>query len=187
MSKAFIKESDNDDETPDDDRESNSLPNGKNYITPTGYKKLTTELQQLKFKERPEITKIIEWAAGNGDRSENGDYLYGKKKLREIDKRIRFLNKRIEAAEIIDPLKRVGETEKVYFGATVTILDEEDNKKVYSIVGVDEVDVLSKRISWLSPIGAALLKGSKGGIVTFASPKGQRDIEIIEVEYKEIY
>jgi len=183
MSKAFVKENDNDDS--DGDIQEPVVPGGKNYITPHGAKKLQNELKHLRNKERPEITKIVEWAAGNGDRSENGDYLYGKKKLREIDRRIRYLSKRLESAEVVDPLVHVGKL-KVFFGASVTIIDENDVEKTYSIVGVDEIDLDKKRISWCSPLGAALLKGTQGDILTFNSPRGAQEIEIIKVEYLEI-
>lgn len=184
MSKAFTREDNNSEDNSED--ELPPMPGGKNFITPDGFKKLQNELQHLKFKERPEITKIIEWAAGNGDRSENGDYLYGKKRLREIDKRLRFLNKRLELAEVIDPLLRTGETEKIYFGATVTIIDEENQERIYSIVGVDEIDLEKRKISWLSPIGNALLKSANGDLVTFQSPRGVREVEVVKVEYKKI-
>lgn len=156
----------------------------KNYITPTGLRRLEEEFRTLKYKERPEITQVVAWAAENGDRSENGDYIYGKKRLREIDSRMRFLAKRIESAEVIDPkLQNFGE---VRFGATVTILDDNDIQKSYSIVGVDEVDASAGRISWKSPLARALLNKKSGDIVTVVTPKGQQEVEIVMVEYKEI-
>jgi transcription elongation factor GreB len=157
---------------------------GKNLMTPHGARKLQDELKQLRFVERPEITRIVSWAAGNGDRSENGDYLYGKKKLREIDRRIRYVSRRLKDVEIIDPLTIV--SERVQFGATVLIRNEDDSEKEYRIVGIDEVDVGQGKISWVSPLGAALLKSSEGDIVLFRSPKGIREIEIVSVKYIEI-
>lgn len=184
MSKAFTKE----DQDLEDDFEEPSAPvgpGGRNYMTPTGVKLFQDELRELKTKTRPELTNVIAWAAGNGDRSENGDYIYGKKKLREIDRRIRFLSKRLESVEIVDPLKI--ESDQILVGATVTIRDEDDNEKTYAIVGVDEVDAAAGRISWLSPVGAALLKARVGDWVRYQSPKGPREIEIIEIRYIQIY
>ena len=146
--------------------------------------RLRAELRKLRYEERPEVTKTVAWAAGNGDRSENGDYLYGKKRLREIDKRMRFLAKRLEAAEVVDPLAI--NAEYVQFGATVKIRFEDDSERTYSIVGVDEVDVAKGRISWMSPLAKALLKAKEGDFVTFNSPKGQQDIEVLSVVYKEL-
>jgi len=156
----------------------------RNYITPKGLKSLIKELKSLKSDERPRLTEIISWAAGNGDRSENGDYIYGKKRLREIDKRIRFLSKRIESAEVIDPVKC--SADEVRFGATVTILDENDNEKTYSIVGTDEMDISKGYISWKSPLAMALLRKRTGDIITFRSPRGEQEIEITAVIYKEL-
>lgn len=181
MNKAFTKETD--EEIEDDEVEEPSIPQGKRYITPGGAKKLQTELLHLRTKERPEVCRIVEWAAGNGDRSENADYTYGKKRLREIDRKIRSLSKRLEVAEVIDPTKHPATEERVFFGATVTILDEDGEEKTYSIVGVDEIDLPRGRISWLSPLGAALLKGAKDEVITFKSPKGAREIEIVDVKY----
>lgn len=189
MNKAFTKEDTGHDfqaNRAGDSDDIPAIPGGKNYITPAGHKRMVKELQQLKSRDRPEITKIIEWAAGNGDRSENGDYLYGKKKLREIDRRIRFLNKRLEAAQVIDPKSRANAAGKIFFGATVTIAEEDGTEKVYSIVGVDEVDVAKGRISWASPLGAALLKATNGDAISFNSPKGIRDIEILDVQYVDL-
>lgn len=179
MSKAFTKE-DNDDTSPD--RELNpAVPGGKNYITPNGAERLRAELKKLRYEERPEVTRVVSWAAGNGDRSENGDYLYGKKRLREIDKRMRFLAKRLESAEIIDPLAVT--VSHVQFGATVTLRYEDDTEKSFSIVGIDEVDLSVGRISWMSPLARALMKSSEGDIVLFNSPKGQQEVEVIAVQY----
>jgi transcription elongation factor GreB len=180
MSKAFVKGDGESDDTPEIEAEA-SVPGGKNYITPAGAERLRQELKQLRYEERPEVTKVVAWAAGNGDRSENGDYLYGKKRLREIDKRMRFLAKRLEAAEIVDPLAI--QVAYVQFGATVTLRYEDDSEKTYSIVGVDEVDLSRGRISWMSPLARALIKASEGDLVTFHSPKGQQEVEILRVAY----
>lgn len=187
MSKAFTKESDDDLEPLDEDEnlaESGLAVGSKNYMTPQGAKKLRDELVRLKHGERPEVVKVVQWAAGNGDRSENGDYLYGKRRLREIDRRIRYLSKRLESAEVIDPATVTAEV--VQFGATVTIRDEDDNEKTYSIVGVDEIEVAKGKISWLSPLASALMKAKEGDTVTFRFPKGVQEIEILQVVYKEI-
>ena len=183
MSKAFTKESDGDDDREDE----KPLPAeiaGKNYMTPAGFKRMQDELQTIVRKTRPEVTQVVSWAAGNGDRSENGDYLYGKKKLRELDRRIRFLSKRLDAAEVIDPLKVA--SDQVRFGATVTFEDEDGNQKTYSIVGIDESDIAKGRISWLSPLANALLKAREGDVVTFHSPKGKQELEIISIRYIEL-
>ncbi|HLT22149.1 MAG TPA: transcription elongation factor GreB [Bacteriovoracaceae bacterium] len=153
-----------------------------NYITPNGHQRLVDELNQLLKVERPEITKLIQWAASNGDRSENADYLYGRKRLREIDRRLRFLNSRINEAVIIDPLQT--KSNKVQFGATVTVSDEEGNEKSYSIVGIDEVDTSKGYLSWKSPIGSALLTKEEGDEVVIRTPQGEIVFEIISIEYK---
>jgi transcription elongation factor GreB len=182
MSKAFTKEEDDRDE---DDAESMSpLPSGKNYITPAGAKRLRDELNLLLDETRPEIVRVVSWAASNGDRSENGDYIYGKRRLREIDKRIRFLTKRLEIAEVVNPSEKQGDT--VLFGATVTLENEDGAKKIYAIVGVDETDVARGRISWISPMGKALLQAKKGDVVTIHTPRGEEDLEILDVKYAEL-
>lgn len=182
MSKAFTKE---DHEPADEEAEIESpLPSGKNYITPQGLARLRSELTKLLDEERPEIVRVVSWAASNGDRSENGDYIYGKRKLREIDRRIRFLSKRIELAEVVNPLEKKGDT--VSFGATVTVEGEDGKRKKFSIVGVDETDIARGRISWLSPMGKALLQGSKGEMVVIRTPKGEEDLEIVDVRYEEL-
>src|SRR4051812_24269817 len=148
----------------DDEDESTSppIPPGTpNYITPTGFRRLKEEALHLLDKERPELVKVIHWAASNGDRSENADYIYGKRRLREIDRRIRFLTKRLDAAVVVDPAAREG-TDQVFFGATVTLLTAEGKEKIYSIVGIDETDVSQGRISWISPLARALIKASAG-------------------------
>lgn len=180
MSKAFTKE-DNDSGDNADTEVDASIPGGKNYITPAGAERLRQELKKLRYEERPEVTRVVSWAAGNGDRSENGDYLYGKKRLREIDKRMRFLAKRLESAEIVDPLAI--KVPYVQFGATVTLRYEDDSEKVYAIVGVDEVDLARGRISWMSPLARALMKASEGDVVMFQSPKGQQEVEVVTVTY----
>jgi len=184
MNKAFTKEDDSADGELDERDEMPLPPGGRHYLTINGAKRMRDELKQLRYKERPEVTKIVSWAAGNGDRSENGDYTYNKKRLREIDRRMRFLSKRLQSAEVVDPTKIVAD--QVLIGATVTICDEEGSKRVYSIVGVDEVDLAKRHISWMSPLGAALLKARAGDLITFQSPKGSQEVEVISIEYKEI-
>ena len=155
-----------------------------NYITPTGYARLCRELQQLVMKDRPEVTQVVSWAASNGDRSENGDYLYGKKRLREIDRRIRFLTKRLEKAQVVDPLAHRGK-DQIFFGATVTFLrNAGTTEETITIVGTDEVDPLRRRVSWVSPIARALLKAREGDCVTLRTPTGVDDIEVIAVDYR---
>jgi transcription elongation factor GreB len=182
MSKAFLPEQENTDE--DEGQEAPALPAGsKNYVTPAGHARLQHELTQLVKIERPEVVNIVSWAAGNGDRSENGDYIYGKKRLREIDRRIRFLSKRLENAVVVDPSAREA-TERVYFGATVTVLDQQGDEATYSIVGIDEADPGRGRISWIAPLARALLKAEVGDNVRFQSPGGLKELEIIAVEYR---
>ena len=180
MSKAFTKENDEiEDEVPDPVA---SLPAGtKNYITPAGHLRMKTELKVLVETERPEVVRTVSWAASNGDRSENGDYLYGKKRLREIDRRIRFLNKRLEIAEVIDPA-RPG-VEQVFFGATVTYCDSKGVERTISIVGQDEVDPPRGRISWISPVARALTRAREGDVVTLRTPAGIEELEIIALRY----
>jgi transcription elongation factor GreB len=180
MSKAFVK-GDGESDTDNGVEVEASVPGGKNYMTPAGAERMRQELRKLRYEERPEVTRVVSWAAGNGDRSENGDYLYGKKRLREIDKRMRFLAKRLESAEIVDPLAI--QVSYVQFGATVTIRYEDDTERIYSIVGIDEVDLSKGRISWMSPLARALMRAAEGDVVLFHSPKGQQEVEIIKVEY----
>ena len=185
MNKAFTRETDGD---ADDEQNASAppLPAGlKNYITPAGFKRLKDEALQLLDKERPELVKVIHWAASNGDRSENADYIYGKRRLREIDRRIRFLTKRLDAAVVVDPAARE-ETEQVFFGATVTLMHEHGEEKIYSIVGIDETDVSRGRISWISPLAKALIKAREGDTVTVKTPGGNESLEIVSVEYKAI-
>lgn len=155
-----------------------------NYISPKGHQKLVDELDQLVKVERPEVTKLVQWAASNGDRSENADYLYGKRRLREIDRRIRFLTQRLDAAIIVDPTKII--SEKVQFGATVELLDEEGNKRKFTIVGVDEVDTAKGRISWQSPIGKTLIGKSIEEEVLVKTPSGELTYEVVSIVYKPI-
>ena len=157
----------------------------KNYITPQGYSRLKVELTKLLDVERPELVKTISWAASNGDRSENGDYIYGKKRLREIDRRIHYLNKRLDSAELVDPARR-GDSDQIFFGATVTYAYVRGGKeeRIVTIVGVDEVDTKRGQVSWLSPIARVLLKRRSGDIVTLATPAGEAEIEIIGVRYR---
>ena len=170
---------------PDDEDAQPALPPGaKNYITPAGYARLKSELQRLLDKDRPELVKVIAWAASNGDRSENADYIYGKRRLREIDHRIRFLTKRLEIAEVIDPA-RPG-VEQVFFGATVTYCDSKGVERTVSIVGQDEVDPPRGHISWISPVARALTKAREGDVVTLRTPAGLEELEILALRYVEL-
>ncbi|HEX2825608.1 MAG TPA: transcription elongation factor GreB [Burkholderiales bacterium] len=155
----------------------------RNYMTPQGYAKLKAEFSQLWENERPELVKTIAWAASNGDRSENGDYIYGKKRLREIDRRLRYLSKRLDGAVVVDPAER-GETEQIYFGATVTYMTADGSEQTISIVGMDEVDPARGRVSWISPIAKALLKKTPGDRVRLSTPGGVEDIEVVDVRYE---
>jgi transcription elongation factor GreB len=159
------------------------VPKGKNYITPAGHARLRAELKQLLDEERPELVRTVAWAASNGDRSENGDYIYGKKRLREIDRRIRFLTRRLDNAEVVDPALR-GECDQVFFGATVTYVDGFGEERTITIVGMDEVDPARNRVSWIAPISRALLKARVGDVVNFESPRGLEEIEIVAVRYE---
>ena len=182
MSKAFTKEDGNGEE-PDDFEEEDVLPEGiKNLMTPEGYAALAKELEFLLREERPRITEIVSWAAGNGDRSENGDYLYNKKRLREIDRRIRYLTKRTECAEIVDPVRQQG-LEQVFFGATVTYVAADDKEITVKLVGVDEADMDQGKINWLSPVARALMKSKVGDEVDVRTAAGVSTIEIIDIEY----
>jgi transcription elongation factor GreB len=156
----------------------------KNYITPDGHKRLVDELEHLMRKERPEVTALIQWAASNGDRSENADYLYGKKRLREIDRRLRFLTSRLDMAQIVDPEKI--QSSKVQFGATVEVIDEDGSVKVFSIVGVDEVNTARGHISWQSPIGRSLIGKTEGDEVLVKVPTGELTFEIRRIKYQKI-
>lgn len=180
MSKAFTKESDADD---DDEPQLPALPaGGKNYITPQGYARLRDELFDLIDNERPKIVDVVHWAASNGDRSENGDYLYGKKRLREIDRRIRFLTKRLELAVVSDPTVHHG-NEQIFFGATVTYVDDQDVERTVTIKGIDESDSGAGEVSWISPIARTLLKARAGDELTLVMPDRVGSIEVLRVSY----
>ena len=184
MSKAFTKETDGDE---DEDLEDSApaLPAGtKNYMTAAGFDALRQEFRDLLHVERPKIVEVVSWAAGNGDRSENGDYLYGKKKLREIDRRVRFLSKRLEIAEVVDPKARTN-FDQVFFGATVTYAREDDSEHTITIVGVDEADVDKAQVSWISPIARALLKARIGDTVEIRTPTGREAIEVLDIRYED--
>lgn len=180
MSKAFTKESDSDDE---DELALPALPaGGKNYITPQGYARLRSELLDLIDNERPKVVEVVHWAASNGDRSENGDYLYGKKRLREIDRRIRFLTRRLEIAEVTDPSVHHG-SDQVFFGATVTYADADGEEQTITIRGIDEANSAAGEVSWIAPIARALLRARVGDEVRLPTPAGVRDLEVLEVRY----
>ena len=184
MNKAFTRESDTE---PDDDEQElvSPLPVGaRNYMTPGGFGRLKDELERLVQKERPELVATVAWAAGNGDRSENGDYIYGKKRLREIDRRIRFLIRRLDAAEVVDPAADRDEGfDQVFFGATVTLRSAKDGERTVSIVGIDEIDTARGYISWVSPMARALIKAREGDTVTLHTPGGVDELEIVRVRY----
>jgi transcription elongation factor GreB len=182
MNKAFTKESDADDGD-DDDAALPPLPGGgKNYMTPGGYATLRGELLNLIDEERPKVVEIVHWAASNGDRSENGDYIYGKKRLREIDRRIRFLTKRLDAAVVADPSAHHG-NDQVFFGATVTYANEAGDERTITIKGIDEVDSLHGEVSWISPIARTLLKSRVGDTLQLVTPVGVETIEVVDVQY----
>ena len=182
MSKAFTRESD----AVEDDEDGGGLPplppGSKNYITPQGYARLRGELLQLIDVERPKVVEVVHWAASNGDRSENGDYIYGKKRLREIDRRIRFLTKRLEIAEVIDPSVHHGH-DQVFFGATVTYAEESGQERTVTILGIDEADSAHGQVSWISPIARALLKARVGDVVRLVTPVGAQEIDVLAVKY----
>lgn len=183
MSKAFTKESD---DAPDDDGDDAGLPplpgGGKNYITGAGYARLRSELMDLIDNERPKMVDVVHWAASNGDRSENGDYIYGKKRLREIDRRIRFLTRRLEIAVVADPSLHFG-NDQIFFGATVTYVDGAGTERTVTILGIDEVDNLKGEISWISPVARTLLKAREGDVLELLTPQGKDEIEILRVRY----
>ena len=183
MNKAFTRESDGADDDDDGNPSAPALPaGGKNYITREGYERLRAELFALIDDERPRIVEVVHWAASNGDRSENGDYLYGKKRLREIDRRIRFLTKRLEIAEVVDPSVHHGK-DQVFFGATVTYCDEQGVETTVTIRGIDETDNSQGQVSWVSPVAQALLKAREGDEVRLMTPSGWRQIEVLDVRY----
>ncbi len=182
MNKAFVKEPEGD----DDDELGGGLPpippGAKNYITPHGHQRIRDELLQLIDVERPEVVKVVHWAASNGDRSENGDYIYGKRRLREIDRRIRFLTKRLDLAEVVDPSVHHG-SDQVFFGATVSYLNAAGEEHTVTIVGIDELDPLNGKISWVSPVARALTKAREGDVITLRTPAGDDELEIMSVRY----
>jgi transcription elongation factor GreB len=180
VSKAFVRDSV---EPEEPDTEPN-LPSGKNYISPAGYARLKEELKSLVEVERPKVVQTVSWAASNGDRSENGDYIYGKKRLREIDRRVRFLIKRLKGADVVDSAGR--DTDQVFFGATVTVASASGGERSYTIVGIDEGDPARGRVSWVSPIARALFKARSGDVVTLHSPGGTEALEILDVRYDPI-
>jgi transcription elongation factor GreB len=179
MSKAFTKETD---DAEDEVTASAVVGGGKNYMTPKGYAALRDELLELIDAERPKIVEVVHWAASNGDRSENGDYLYGKKRLREIDRRIRFLTQRLEMAEVIDPSVHHG-SQQVFFGATVTYLEDGHKERTITILGIDEADSAKGEVSWVSPIARTLLKAQVGDELALQTPVGTLDIEVLDVRY----
>jgi transcription elongation factor GreB len=183
VSKAFVREP-QEDFGDDEPEAAPPLPSGKNYISPAGFARLQAERKQLVEIERPEVVRTVAWAAALGDRSENADYLYGKKRLREIDRRVRFLIKRLEAAELVDAAGR--ETDQVFFGATVSVRGGAGTTQAVTIVGVDEVDPAQGKVSWISPIARALLKARVGDLVTLRTPAGEETLEILAVQYREI-
>ncbi len=180
MSKAFVKENDDEDELDDAPQPQQG---GKNYMTPRGYAQLKEEFDRLWKVDRPEVVKIVSWAASNGDRSENGDYIYGKRRLREIDRRLRFLSRRLDNAEIIDPERR-GECDQVFFGATVTVCNQHGEEHTYSIVGIDEAEPGRGWISWISPLARCLLKAHEGDVVSLQTPGGLEELEVVEIRYE---
>ena len=180
MSKAFTRETDAED---DDPEIPDSLPLGmKNYMTPRGLAEIQGELRHLLKNERPKVVETVSWAAGNGDRSENGDYIYGKKRLREIDRRIRFLRKRLDTVEVVDPARQTNR-DQVFFGATVTYLDANEEEKTVRIVGIDEARGDRGEVSFISPIARALLKAHEGDVVVLRAPLGPEEIEVLEIAY----
>jgi transcription elongation factor GreB len=184
MSKAFTRETDDDDD--DDEVALPAIPAGtKNYITPEGYRRLKAEYMELLDVERPALVQTVHWAASNGDRSENGDYIYGKKRLREIDRRLRFLAKRLESSEVIDPTQRQG-CDQVFFGATVTVCHGDGSERTYSIVGIDEANASKGHISWVSPLARTLLKTRADDAVVLQLPEGVDELVVIEVVYRHI-
>ena len=186
MSKAFTREDDNAPEEEFGGEEENPIPAGsKNYLTPLGWRRMRDELTWLVKTERPNVTSVVSWAAKLGDRSENADYQYGKKRLREIDRRIRYLTKRLEAAEVVDPAARE-ETDQVFFGATVTYAKASGGEETIRIVGIDETDLPMNYVSWISPIARALIKAREGDTVNLHTPGGDEEIEILEVRYEQI-
>jgi transcription elongation factor GreB len=185
MSKAFTREADGDTDAADADEPRDLLGGARNLVTPRGLGLLRDELHALRHVERPKIVEIVSWAAGNGDRSENGDYIYGKKRLREIDRRLRYLGKRIESAEVVDPNLQKNRAQ-VFFGATVTYATVDDGRHTVTLVGIDEADADAGRINWVSPVAKALLKARVGDTVKVRTPTGDDEIEVMAIEYPRI-
>jgi len=181
MNKAFVRESDDEDDDLVDPQP--NVGGDRNYITPQGHARLKTELLHLLDIDRPEVVKVVSWAASNGDRSENGDYLYGKKRLREIDRRIRFLTRRLDKAEVVDPLIQLG-NDQIFFGAMVSYLQSDGIERTVRIVGIDEVDPLKGLISWISPVARALIKAREGDTVFLNTPSGPLELEVLSVRYE---
>jgi len=180
MSKAFVKETDDEADLPD---EPLAIPAGvKNYMTPQGHRRMQDELRRLLRVERPKVVETVAWAAGNGDRSENGDYIYGKRRLREVDRRIRFLSKRLESAQVVDPNQQK-KRDQIFFGATVTCVNERGREMTITIVGIDEADLDRGQVSWLSPVARALMKARQGDIVELRAPAGVEQIEVLGIRY----
>ncbi len=188
MSKAFTKEDDGELEAEPGEEagaEAGAGPAGtRNYMTPKGADRLRAELHELLHVERPKVVETVAWAASNGDRSENADYIYGKRRLREIDRRARFLSRRLDSAQVVDPAAQV--SDRVLFGATVTVLDGDGRERVYQIVGIDETDAKRGRVSWISPVGKSLLQAKVGDVVLLKTPKGEEELEVGGIEYKPI-
>ncbi|MDH5264318.1 MAG: transcription elongation factor GreB [Betaproteobacteria bacterium] len=185
MSKAFTRESDADEDL-EDLEDASPIPAGaKNYMTPHGWRRMRDELAHLVKVDRPEVTNVVSWAARNGDRSENADYQYGKKRLREIDRRIRYLTRRLENAEVVDPATRE-ESEQIFFAATVTYANSRGEETTVRIVGLDETDLGKGYISWISPVARALIKARDGDTVSLVTPGGREELEILDVRYEEI-
>ena len=182
MNKAFTREVDDVDDADDDLPPASVVSGEKNYITAAGYARIRAELLDLIDNERPKVVETVHWAASNGDRSENGDYIYGKKRLREIDRRIRFLTKRLAIAQVIEPAVHHG-SEQIFFGATVTYADQEGGERTITILGIDEVDSARAQVSWVSPIARALLKNRVGDVLALATPSGMIEIEVVGVRY----
>ncbi len=180
MSKAFVRESDDEEDRPE---EAHALPVGiKNYMTPQGHRQMQEELRGLLRVERPKVVDVVSWAAGNGDRSENGDYIYGKRRLHEIDRRIRFLSKRLEIAQVVDPTQQK-KLDQVFFGATVTYAHERGTERTITIVGVDEADLDRGQVSWVSPVARVLMKAHEGDILELRTPAGIEHIEVLGIRY----
>lgn len=180
MSKAFTKETDGEDEN--DPPEENAAPTAANYMTPNGFAALQTELRTLLYDERPKIVEIVSWAAGNGDRSENGDYIYGKRRLREIDRRVRYLTKRLESARVVDPREQQ-QLRQVFFGATVSYARSDDSEHTVHLVGIDEAEAETGKISWQAPIAKAIFKARIGDTVELRTPSGTESLEILSIRY----